>query len=58
MNISFDGFNFTRRTHCPSCETRLVLIDNKIEFCPLCEILKRKKAVESEKEYNITQKIF
>ena len=56
--MSFEDFNFLNRTHCPSCETGLVIIDNKIEFCPLCELMKRERVTESEKEYIITQEIF
>ena len=56
--MGFEEFNFTRRTHCPHCKTKMILIEKKVISCPLCEIMKRERAVESEKEYNITQEIF
>ncbi|MCK4285694.1 MAG: hypothetical protein KAX18_05800 [Candidatus Lokiarchaeota archaeon] len=46
------------RTRCPYCKTGLVIIDNKIDFCPLCELAKMEKISESLKNYHIPQAIF
>lgn len=43
--MSFEDFNFTVRTQCPNCKTGMIIIDNKVISCPLCE-LKRKEKTE------------
>ena len=48
--MSFEDFNFTNRTRCPHCRTSLLIIDNKIDICPLCEIESGIKAQKDEKE--------
>lgn len=29
---------FTRRFHCPDCDTLCIMIDNEIISCPACDI--------------------
>jgi len=40
------------------CGTGLLLIDNKINFCPLCELVKREKNLEIEADNIIIQELF
>ena len=56
--MSFEDFNFTNKCHCPHCKTGLLIIDNKIEFCPLCELMKRENTTELEKKTPIFQEIY
>ncbi|MHA2049703.1 MAG: hypothetical protein ACW986_08825 [Promethearchaeota archaeon] len=35
--MGFEEFNFTKRYRCPSCKTGMIVIDNKIVSCPICE---------------------
>ncbi|MHA2399603.1 MAG: hypothetical protein ACXADU_12035 [Promethearchaeota archaeon] len=41
--MGFDEFNFTRYYRCPSCKVGMIVIDNKIVSCPVCEFRKTKK---------------
>ncbi|MFX1456006.1 MAG: hypothetical protein ACFFDB_11595 [Promethearchaeota archaeon] len=45
-----ENFNFTSRTRCRHCGTRMLVMDNKIQFCPLCELKIREKYSELEKK--------
>ena len=51
--MSFEDFNFTLRTHCPHCKTRMIVIDNMVISCPLCELERSKKVQNFEKEISI-----
>jgi hypothetical protein len=53
--MSFEDFNFTRRTRCPHCNTGMILIDRKVISCPLCELMKTEKKKEIMKYYSIAQ---
>lgn len=44
------NLNFTHRTRCPHCKTSMVVIDNKVLSCPLCELTRREKKSELEKK--------
>jgi uncharacterized Zn finger protein (UPF0148 family) len=48
--MNFEDFNFTNRTHCPHCNTGMILIDRKVISCPLCELERNKKKQKIEKE--------
>ncbi|MHA1932889.1 MAG: hypothetical protein ACW96X_10135 [Promethearchaeota archaeon] len=47
--MGFEDFNFTSRTHCPHCQTSMIVIDRKVISCPFCELLKREKNSGLEK---------
>ncbi|MHA1932249.1 MAG: hypothetical protein ACW96X_06890 [Promethearchaeota archaeon] len=56
--MSFEDFNFTRRTHCPDCKTSMIVIDKNVIFCPLCELRRREKNSELEKKHAVCQKVW
>lgn len=47
--MSFEDFNFTRHTHCPYCKTSMIVIENKVVSCPLCELEKKKEIRKFER---------
>jgi hypothetical protein len=56
--MSFGDFNFTSRTRCPYCKTRMIIIDNKVISCPLCDLEREAKSREFDEDDIITQDIF
>ena len=58
-NIDFDfDFNFTSRTRCPHCKTSMIIIENIVVSCPLCELMKREKISVPEKKRALFQEAF
>ncbi|MHA1932248.1 MAG: hypothetical protein ACW96X_06885 [Promethearchaeota archaeon] len=55
--MSFEDFNFILRTHCPHCKTDMIIIDNEVISCPLCELTRREKNSKLEKKGALYQKL-
>ena len=50
-------FNFTHCTRCPHCKTSMIVIDNKVISCPLCEVMRRGRISTSQKKKAVCQEL-
>ncbi|MHA2037953.1 MAG: hypothetical protein ACW972_09945 [Promethearchaeota archaeon] len=55
--MSFEDFNFVNRTHCPHCQTNMIIIDRRVVSCPLCELMKRDHTSGFDKKRAVLQEL-
>ena len=50
-------FAFTEYAKCPCCQTGMIIVDNKVISCPVCELKRQDKAEKLERGNNNSQVI-
>ena len=41
--MGYDKFVFTGYAKCPCCQTGMIMVDNKVVSCPVCELKREEK---------------
>ena len=55
--MGYDKFVFTGYAKCPCCQAGMIMIDNKVVSCPVCELKREEKAQKLGKGTPVSQAI-